>query len=641
MSSDKAITLHTPEVAPMEPLIREIIHPDNIALEHRIREAEALRNTNVLALKLRRLRLTKPAHQYKALSQERSQILEELRKLQASFLELKEQPPSEQNQQAKRALQTQARRARSQLHSLDKRLAPVRPAGMEFQRITQTIEAYQLARQRLQVEQKIAKDLTQETKIYAHYIKQIWSQIPGCHHRWTDAKGKLHIEVPSFTRADTTPDAIYLKVKASYKGMFAWIYGLPYGVRVDDLKDERTLENISVTIQRQVTAIVNENGLWIVINRLSSPDGLLNHVDYSQVMDYYPSHLQNQMPVCVGVGKNRVMQWLLLSQWAHWLIAGWTGGGKSNIANVIVCNLITHHSPQELRVSLIDLKGGVEFDHYKGIPHLLGDIVTEIDEVADLLERIEGEMSKRFELLRKLGVRDIDSYNERVDPQNHMPRLVVFFDEFASITKQGDVSRRIQASVQQLTAKGRAPGVHIMICTQHPSVDIIPGPIKTNLQVRLSGRMPTTSASLTTLGSGDAKELAAIPGRMMLMISPDPAPIQTPHIQENDVRDALKIARQFETPAYQLPEAKQVHQQWTPERIIEFSLKHMGGILAGRPLYEALQDENLSRQQVFALVEQIEGMGCVEFEGKQYQVQRQGRGKRTRYLVETELEPTG
>lgn len=618
------------DVEPMEPLTRQIIHPDNIALEHRIREAETLKSTNVFQLKLRRWRLAKTAQRY----DQASHHYNELRQMLATY---REQYQASENPTERQALKQIAGRIRRELHQTEALVSRLKPAWLEYERATQQLGDYVLAQQHLKTEQEIFKNLSREARIYGQYIREAWTLLPGCHHRWTDKKGKLHTETPRFARVDITPDAIYFKVKASQKGYFGWKFALPYGVTVHDLTDEKTIQNIAAACGRQVLFEINPFGVWIIINRLSSPDGLLDHVPYQQTLEYYPQDGQTGMPICVGVGKNRMIKWLYLSQWAHWLIAGWTGGGKSNIANVMVCTLISHHPPTDVRIALIDLKGGVEFDDYKGIPHLLGEIVTDISKVADLLERIEAEMASRFEAMRRVKARDIDTYNERVSPEKHMPRIVIFFDEFASITKQGDVSKRIQASVQQLTAKGRAPGVHVVICTQHPSVDIVPGPIKTNLQVRLSGRMPTTSASLTTLGSGDAKELAAVPGRMMLMISPDPEPIQTPHIEPPDMSRALETAKRFPVPEYQLPEGGQTHQQWTPERLAEFSLKHLDGHLGGRKIWEAIGDDSIGRDQIFKLVEQVWSLKEICFEGKTYSVQKMRHG--VRRLVEVEREP--
>jgi DNA segregation ATPase FtsK/SpoIIIE-like protein len=367
-----------------------------------------------------------------------------------------------------------------------------------------------------------------------------------------------------------------------------------------------------------------------VVNRLDSHDGLMDKVHYRQIMEVYPKEHQSNFTVCVGVGLYRITKWVNFAHYPHWLIAGWTGGGKSNIVNVIISTLITHHSPDELRLVLLDLKGGVEFGSYQGIPHLIGNVIEDIEQISGVLEQLEAVMADRLKLLRAKGVKVIEDYNRRTDKP--LPRIIVFFDEFAAVTGQGDTTRRIKASLQQIVAKGRAIGIHVVASTQTPNVDTIPGIIKTNLSVRLVGRMPTSSASVTALGSGDASDLAAIPGRMIMMIS-EPEPIQTPLIDDDDIHDAIAIAKQFPAPKIplELP-AGRTHQQWTPERLIEFSLKHMGGNIAGTALYEAIQDENLSRAQVFALVEKILEMPSVSHNGKTYCIEN--RGKRTRYLTE-------
>lgn len=504
--------------------------------------------------------------------------------------------------------------------------------------LTRVLEDHHLAVERNRLEQELFKSLAQEARIYAQIIIKNWDRLGLCHRRYV--KERLITESVRFSRVDITADSIHFKIDASFKSLFGWKAALPQDVHVGDLLSERTLFELSIACQRQVTGVSNINGAWIVVNRLNSMDGLMNYVTYNQVMEHYVSWVHERVPVCVGVGTNRQIKWVNMADFPHWLVAGWTGSGKSNITNVIISTIISKQPPANVRIVLIDLKGGLEFSFYEGIPHLIGNIVTEIAGVASKLAQLEGLMSTRFEKFRAVKAKRLEDYNAKVEQEKHEPRVVIFFDEFAAIQNHGERSRRIIASVMQLAARGRAVGIHIVICTQHSSVDIIPGNIKTNLSVRLSGRMPTTSASITVLGTGDAKDLAPVEGRMMMMIGPDPEPIQTPHITDEHIGAVLQQAKAWgDAPELELPEAV-THQHWTPEKIAEFAVKHLEGSLSGKRIYDSIKDDGtVSSRQVYDFIEQIWEQERIKIEGNTYKVIKNtgNRGKRLVPIEEKEL----
>jgi DNA segregation ATPase FtsK/SpoIIIE-like protein len=240
-------------------------------------------------------------------------------------------------------------------------------------------------------------------------------------------------------------------------------------------------------------------------------------------------------------------------------------------------------------------------------------------------------MELRFKKF-KGAAKKIEDYHLRY-PDRDMPRILCVFDEFASIQGHGDVTKRISASVLRLTRLGRAVGIHMWLCTQQPDVKVIEGGIKTNLPLRMSGRMPTSSASVTVLGNSSAAALAAVAGRMILQLGPDPLPIQTPHISDEEIAESLAVAKKFEKP---LPlemgdVSKVIHEEWTTDRVVELSLKHLSGNISWSAVYNAASDD-ISREQARRLVEVIWKADCVHFEGKDYKMQT-GHGKQKR-LVE-------
>ncbi|MBE0688688.1 MAG: hypothetical protein IH587_01025 [Anaerolineae bacterium] len=170
----------------------------------------------------------------------------------------------------------------------------------------------------------------------------------------------------------------------------------------------------------------------------------------------------------------------------------------------------------------------------------------------------------------------------------------------------GETTQAILASLREVSRLGRAVGIHLWLATQRPDVKAIEGAIKINLAVRITGRMPTAVDSITALGTGAAAKLAAVPGRMILQVGPDADPVQTPHISDGDVMQAINVAMTYPAPpVLEIPEMELVvHQQWTPERIVELSLTHLEGNIAADAVWNAAKDE-MSQRQARELCERV------------------------------------
>lgn len=638
----------------LDPLRREIIHPDNVALEARVRRAELLSLRNVASLRIRRKRHQADYEQYVTAKRElnairrQMAIYEDEYKTARAILEAHTYTLPGPMIPAAGAivaaavtgldrLKADVHRAKSRAFTLKQLLARIEPNAREYHRLNQTITAYEIAVQRKREETTEAAALREEAAIWKKYIRLTWAKLPTCHHAY-ERNGKKEKDVPDFSRVDITPTATFFKIASSKKAAFGWINTLPYGVYLDDLISERTLANVALAVQRKVHTVTNPNGAWIVVERLNAVDGIRDLLLYQQILEYYPDWLNGDMPVCAGVGMNSTLKWLNFSDFPHWLIAGETGGGKSNAINALICMLIQHQSPADLRFAMIDLKGGLEFTHYEGMPHLIGNIIDNVDDVGDMLARLVGEMNRRFGLLRSRRAKRIEAYNKYVSDEDRLPRIAIVFDEFGTMRDQGDLTKSIFASVRQIGNRGRAVGIHLIICTQHSSVDVIPGSIKTNLVVRLSGRMSTSSASVTILGTGDAAHLPDIPGRMMLKLGATPETVQTPRVDDNDIKAAMAAARAFDPPLNEV-ELEQVEavvqERWTVERVIEHSIKHMGGKISARPTFEDLKEDGVTFREATELVERIWQMDEIIYNDQQYTIIKRGR---TRFLVPVEPE---
>ena len=175
-----------------------------------------------------------------------------------------------------------------------------------------------------------------------------------------------------------------------------------------------------------------------------------------------------------------------LSLMPHLLIAGATGSGKSVCINAIVCGLLFHNTPSELKVLMVDPKM-VELVNYNGIPHLIGKVIVDVEEVVRALAWITREMDDRYQKLHKLGVRNLEQYNQRISRFKHgetLPTLVVLIDELADMMMTA--ADEVERYICRLAQMGRATGIHLVIATQRPSVDVVTGLIKANFPARIS-----------------------------------------------------------------------------------------------------------------------------------------------------------
>lgn len=618
--------------APLAPLRDIIISPANIAAEARRKRAATLTWTQRFQinrqLKAIAQQVRERQPEYERLKKEKEELRLDLTLIyqQKQFIteDLEAEPDNPIYRQQLENVYVLAEPRISQYKVISAKVDELQKLIDERDRLQRALEDHALALQRQRDEDRLFKALREEAKAYETLIISRWNRLGFCH-RYT--KGNTtHTDSVRFSEVSITLDAIYFKLDTSYKtALGGWDTAIPEGVSVlGQLLDPKTLDELSVVCQRQVTGVNNHNGSWVVVNRLNTSDGLLNKVLYRDVMTRYPGEYHRTMPICVGVTYNRRLEWVNLSQFAHWLVGGITGSGKSNMINVGLCTLISQQSPQDLRVCLIDLKGGVEFDFYSDIPHLHGEIVSTVQGVIGLLSQLEAVMNERAEQFRGVA-KNIDNYRLK-RPDEYMPRILCIFDEVASIMEHSELTKRIVSSLRELTRKGRFVGIHIWLATQRPDVKALPGEIKANLQVRISGRLPTSADSVTILGNSHAKDLASNPGRMVLEYGPEPVMVQTPYITDDDVAAALKQAKHFPAPPpLPVPETIVIDQQWTPEKIAALSIKYLEGNIAVDRVYKEVQ-EDLSRAKTRELVEAVWNMEQVEIDGQAYAVKR-GKGK--------------
>jgi len=193
-----------------------------------------------------------------------------------------------------------------------------------------------------------------------------------------------------------------------------------------------------------------------------------------------------------------------LASMPHLLIAGSTGSGKSVGLNTMICSLLYKATPADVRFLLIDPKR-LELGIYEGIPHLLAPVVTDAKEAAMRLKWIVGKMDERYKLLQAKAVRNIEGYNKEVGPEERLPYWVVVVDELADLMMVS--AGEVQNSLVRLAQIARAVGIHLIVATQRPSVDVVTGLIKANFPTRIAFQVASKVDSRTVLDANGAEQL--------------------------------------------------------------------------------------------------------------------------------------
>jgi S-DNA-T family DNA segregation ATPase FtsK/SpoIIIE len=259
--------------------------------------------------------------------------------------------------------------------------------------------------------------------------------------------------------------------------------------------------------------------------------------------------LKSRGKLMIALGKDVTGKpWLAdLSQMPHLLIAGATGSGKTIGINSIILSLIFQYGPDDLKFVLIDPKR-VELTLYNGIPHLLTPVITEIKKTINSLKWCILEMERRFELLAKFHKRDIGSYNR--DIATKMPFIVLIIDELADLMVAS--GNEVEAGIIRLAQMARAVGIHLILATQRPSVDVITGLIKANITARIAFSVASLIDSRTILDASGAEKLLGR-GDMLFMTSQlaKSVRIQGAYVSEEEVKRVVEYLKEkYEDPEY-------------------------------------------------------------------------------------------
>lgn len=258
----------------------------------------------------------------------------------------------------------------------------------------------------------------------------------------------------------------------------------------------------------------------------------------------------SRLVVCLGQDVSGLNKYADLTKMPHLLIGGATNSGKSIGLASIIMSLLMRNTPKDLRLVMIDPKR-VELTLFDSIPHLMCPVIKDVKESPGVLRAVWREMDRRYDVFSEAKVRNIDGWNERASFQDKMPYIVVIIDELADLMIQA--ANEVETSICRLAQLARATGIHLVIATQRPSVDVITGTIKANIASRISFTVSSQIDSRTILDQAGAERLIGRGDMLFLPIDANkPIRVQGCYVSEKEIEAVCNFWREQEGPAYVL-----------------------------------------------------------------------------------------
>lgn len=281
-------------------------------------------------------------------------------------------------------------------------------------------------------------------------------------------------------------------------------------------------------------------------------------VNLREILESEEAQIQTSK-LSVGLGRDISGEPVLadLSKMPHLLVAGATGSGKSVCINGIITSLLMRTKPHEVKLLMVDPKM-VELNVYNGVPHLLTPVVTEPRKAAQAIKKVVSEMERRYELFSHSGTRNLEGYNNYIKRQNEengahqalMPYIVVIIDELADLMMVA--SKDVEDAITRLAQMARAAGIHLIIATQRPSVDVITGVIKANIPSRIAFSVSSQTDSRTILDGGGAEKLLGKGDMLFLPIGASkPTRIQGAFLSDDEVEGVVDFVITQQKAQYQ------------------------------------------------------------------------------------------
>ena len=429
----------------------------------------------------------------------------------------------------------------------------------------------------------------QQAKLLEPQLIEILTNLGFCHHVTHNDKKIIKHRV-KVSKVDVSP--------------FAYIYhinAVPFGVKKTDMSQDWVATEIASTIGKKVRHELDLYGLRYTVevgSTLSIPN-FASFADFERMPKSMPP-----LAFFAGLTTNGSPVFRNLADAPHMIVAGQTGGGKSNWLNGIICGYLLRQSPARVKLVLFDLKGGVEFDSFYGIPHLwdgaqdVDGIIEYPEQIVPALEAILVETNRRLGLLKKSKKKNIAEYNRGKHESNVLPYIIGIFDEYTTARKlAGDKVETILSTIANLS---RAAGIHFIIGTQYPKAEILSTLISVNFPWRIAFNM-STAASQSVMGSWDAVGLTPI-GRAIMSTSDGLTYLQTPRITSSTINSIVRdvIDGKGEITVRTID----------PEEIMEWAQNNTGGKLDKETIFNQFKERITSH----ALNDLLRSMENKQFE---------------------------
>lgn len=454
---------------------------------------------------------------------------------------------------------------------------------------------------------------------------------------------------------------------------------LPYKVHISHFLDEENLwPTLSSNFGSKVWVEYSEaDGLWVCVERRAGRGQIPRYCTYQELIAKM-AKAADPLSFPLGMTINKRNYFLDLEESIHLLIGGQTGGGKSNMVNVMLTTLVRRNKPDQLRLFLADFKR-VEFAFYRNIPHLGGDvkylltepkddepdetgkkakktektakikktvpmsdptgqtplgdkIITDVNVLIRVSEYILAEIDRRTMMLEG-HVKKIGTWNKRY-PNKKLSRWILVIDELADVMLQPKYKALLEPTMVRIAQLGRAVGIHLVLATQTPKTEVITQLIQNNIPTRIAFRCSTGIASGTMLdGKYDAARLPEITGRSILRIGGKMVEVQTPYISDMTIRETVSAIKEGN---YTTIPTRTI----APEIIFKYALTELGGDCPVRDLFNHFRADGVSKPEMMSILKDYEVRGAppclepeIEIDGDAYYLAPGDGGRKPRQLV--------
>ncbi|MFL7808340.1 MAG: FtsK/SpoIIIE domain-containing protein [Anaerolineae bacterium] len=393
-------------------------------------------------------------------------------------------------------------------------------------------------------------------------------------------------------------------IELSYRtlGLVGDVYGLlevdvqrlPPRVRIDQLVHRETLHHLTAVVGKPVYKL-NTTGLTYCIDLQPQAK---QRLPQSMPLDL-DARPQGEYLIPIGYGREGG-EWASLLHTSHILVGGESQSGKSTWLNAMLTSLLAAHTPNEVRLALIDPKG-VEFAVYNGLPHLVRPVAVTPSTATAVTGWLANEMDRRRDLFSGVLARNLRSYNERVgaDSGERLPLIVAVIDEVTDIALQCGITSTFYKNLIRLSSKGAAFGIVLVLATQNPKAEVLNTLIRGNLSTRIAFRVSSSEHSRTILGRPGAQRLPrTVRGRLLARLDASLVELQGYQVDEDT---ALKLVRRWTGNG--APQLNPVEMA-----LVEYAVESMGGAFPIGRLYRAFKGQ-ISHRQLIKLGQQWESRG--------------------------------